>query len=427
MERIKHRIPNIFFMISPILYERGRERISLILEFLVLASLKLIKPLVSLKIKERIKEYHLSFIRRKILRHPAVLLNTKKQTIGVCITYRCNASCEFCYAGGLQNEFPQDMSLDDFVYLIRWAKAKGWRRLLFLGGEPTIHPQFEEMLNICYSQGIPVSLSTNAFFGGRVLEKLKYPYVELVAVNYRYGDIPSIHRRQFLYNLKSLSKEKFPLLLAGILDGETDRWKKIVEMAVRLKSIIDWCFPLPTYTRKPFEDKILSKLKASGLQILEILKTCSEKKVLCYVCRPVPACIFTPEQWQQVKKMGRYLVFTRCFHGYRGDYTINLTVNPDLSIYPCSNFFIKGPHISFFKDRASISKYYERGIVKNIMKIPPMIECSNCRLYQNYLSLIESKSNLIKKQLCDENVCQAGCAVFRIYRNITSSCLRSIE
>jgi hypothetical protein len=100
------------------------------------AFLKLVKPLLGIRTRDKIHKYYLSFYRTNLFRHPINVLNTRKDTLRVCITYRCNASCKVCYAKGLLEEFPRDMRLDDFVYLIKWAKKIVGERLCFWEGNP---------------------------------------------------------------------------------------------------------------------------------------------------------------------------------------------------------------------------------------------------------------------------------------------------
>lgn len=81
------------------------------------------------------------------------------------ITQSCNLTCPTCYAGSS----PQNksfMSVEQFTTTIDrlLAKGKGDADLIQLsGGEPTIHPQFFEILEIALDKGIKqVYINTNA-------------------------------------------------------------------------------------------------------------------------------------------------------------------------------------------------------------------------------------------------------------------------
>jgi uncharacterized radical SAM superfamily Fe-S cluster-containing enzyme len=81
------------------------------------------------------------------------------------ITQSCNLTCPTCYAGS-SPENKQFMSVADFTSTIDGLleKGKGDSDLIQLsGGEPTIHPQFFEIVEIALEKGInQVYVNTNA-------------------------------------------------------------------------------------------------------------------------------------------------------------------------------------------------------------------------------------------------------------------------
>jgi MoaA/NifB/PqqE/SkfB family radical SAM enzyme len=63
------------------------------------------------------------------------------------ITRCCNLACLHCYAGsGPQLPLTERMKFDDWCRVIDDARSLGCRRLQFIGGEPTIHPDLERLL-----------------------------------------------------------------------------------------------------------------------------------------------------------------------------------------------------------------------------------------------------------------------------------------
>ena len=66
------------------------------------------------------------------------------------ITYRCNLQCVNCNrASMLRDEHSLDMTLEDVAEFFRQAEALNWKPdILLIGGEPTLHPQFEDILRM---------------------------------------------------------------------------------------------------------------------------------------------------------------------------------------------------------------------------------------------------------------------------------------
>jgi len=63
------------------------------------------------------------------------------------ITRRCNLTCTHCYASsGPDIPLTERMTFADWCRVIEDARAAGCRRLQFIGGEPTIHPDLPALL-----------------------------------------------------------------------------------------------------------------------------------------------------------------------------------------------------------------------------------------------------------------------------------------
>ena len=79
----------------------------------------------------------------------------------VLITDKCNMNCKTCFNKDIREK--AEMSLEDFKELCVYLKTEGdVVRLRFMGGEPTVHPDFIEMVEFAQSQFKGVSVFTNA-------------------------------------------------------------------------------------------------------------------------------------------------------------------------------------------------------------------------------------------------------------------------
>ena len=76
----------------------------------------------------------------------------------------CNLCCEFCHG---TRRPPQFISTDDFALFAREAAPFTDHVYLHVVGEPLLHPQLGELIDIAASEGLRVSITTN----GTLLEK----------------------------------------------------------------------------------------------------------------------------------------------------------------------------------------------------------------------------------------------------------------
>lgn len=79
----------------------------------------------------------------------------------VLITEKCNANCENCFNKNIRNE--SEMSIDDFTELCSYLKNEGNISVLkIMGGEPTVHPYFVQMVEVAQRNFDSIHIFTNA-------------------------------------------------------------------------------------------------------------------------------------------------------------------------------------------------------------------------------------------------------------------------
>ncbi|MFC1679798.1 radical SAM protein [Elusimicrobiota bacterium] len=363
----------------------------------------------------------------RLLRSPLLFLGSLRKTLRVCATYRCNLSCEACYARGLQEQFGTDMKLADFVRLVDWAKPKGWAKIRFLGGEPTMHPDFTGMLDTCYRNDMQVTLATNNFFSEEVLDRLDNPLVYDIAVNYS-----SMHtadekqRRLFRDNLRRMSERSMPFSLSHIVDseGKDPLIPGLFEDIRRYR---------PTYLRVSLElpapsdpfttENLFRAREVLFRKIYGILKRCAKLYTPFYVYRPVPLCLFSTKQRAMLKRFSSFVFFSRCPLSYAGDggYGTMVTINPDMSTFPCASVFLKGPEISSMGRRQQRHDFY-RQILEPHLKKTLMDECEKCKYHEAFLKILAGNKALQPMLFHRPESCQGGCINLRCHEFQKSGC-----
>ena len=250
------------------------------------------------------------------LRTPGVFMSSFQRTLRVCITYKCNLSCKACYARGLQQEMPYDMKLSDFAKVVAWMSDKGWRKIRFLGGEATIHPEFIEMLDICYRNKILLTLPTNNLFSKQVLLKLSHPLMRGLDINYSVNTgVGDERREQFKNNLDMLKAKKIPFSFSYIINlkGSKESNLKFYECLKTYAPLyIRVSLELPAFSESPPYFDIADKRDMLFAKIYDMLVECTKLYIPFYTYRPMPFCLFTRAQRMKLRRYSKYIFFTWC-------------------------------------------------------------------------------------------------------------------
>jgi radical SAM protein with 4Fe4S-binding SPASM domain len=88
---------------------------------------------------------------------------------------RCNFRCPYCYVPA-DSYFEGELSVAESRDVLTQARAMGARRIIILGGEPSLYPHIREMIDFILDQGMDVEMFTNgsgitADFAGWLFER----------------------------------------------------------------------------------------------------------------------------------------------------------------------------------------------------------------------------------------------------------------
>jgi radical SAM protein with 4Fe4S-binding SPASM domain len=81
-------------------------------------------------------------------------------TMEIEFSLRCNFNCPYCYVPE-DSYFDGELTTEEIRDVLIQAKALGARRIIILGGEPSIYPHIREMIGFIMDQGMDVEMFTN--------------------------------------------------------------------------------------------------------------------------------------------------------------------------------------------------------------------------------------------------------------------------
>ena len=81
-------------------------------------------------------------------------------TMEIEFSLRCNFNCPYCYVPE-ESYYEGELTVAEIQDVLRQASDLGARRIIILGGEPSIYPSIREMIDFIQDQGMGVEMFTN--------------------------------------------------------------------------------------------------------------------------------------------------------------------------------------------------------------------------------------------------------------------------
>lgn len=94
--------------------------------------------------------------------------------MNILLTGSCSIACPYCFAESFLEEQPprKRMALHDYKRILAFLSRSDVKEIQLAGGEPTLHPGFEEFLDYAIVEGFLVTVLSNGLFGQRVRDHL---------------------------------------------------------------------------------------------------------------------------------------------------------------------------------------------------------------------------------------------------------------
>jgi organic radical activating enzyme len=313
--------------------------------------------------------------------------------MNILLTTRCNKNCSFCFAKKAMREKPaQDMTLENFQRLICLVKADQTNPIVkLLGGEPTMHPAFPQILTILRREGSRACLISNLLYDSDIVrDSLRQAIADKVIdgclSNAAELDTEA-EMRLYARNYKAL-QEAFALynpnqfVAAGITLSRNKTAAEELTYIERLAQNIEM-----RHLRLSLDfqaenqiDKFFINNKEYGDKLQKIIYKCLDLRVpFSWDCKVYP-CLFSDKVFQK-DIMG----FTPQLRSVCAADGAPFDVFPDLSYIHCySARALSGQNILKFKrfSEARSEIAFLKNVLQTLQKNSPLEECRECHYYK---------------------------------------------
>lgn len=311
----------------------------------------------------------------------------------VSIIWGCNISCSYCLAES-NNACKTLMSIADAKQLFTWLREHQVESLSLLGGEPTIHPYFNEITDIIKDCQMKSGIATNGLFNDDKRESFSKGVYTKIAVHVNDEWFYTRDQLEKLKdNLRFLSTVEVEVEIRYVVHSSGIDMDFIKEMAkISGSKIINFSIARPeTYGKTAY-----LPIKSVGLllpKLKEIIDGLRREEYISYIVALYPKCI----------KKG----YEDLFDGYDGnfcclnddgEFDVSFLINPDLTADVClslSNMKTK-KRVTEFKDLEEVKGSF-RERFEALRKKPVFDECLTCPDFNTD--------------------CQGGCLTYKFFKH----------
>lgn len=82
-------------------------------------------------------------------------------SVDVYISSQCNRRCTYCFLPADFFSSGVKMDLAEFAGIVEWSQRNGVTEITLLGGEPSLHRSFADMVGLAHDRGLKVRVVTN--------------------------------------------------------------------------------------------------------------------------------------------------------------------------------------------------------------------------------------------------------------------------
>ncbi|ETR67652.1 MAG: radical SAM domain-containing protein [Candidatus Magnetoglobus multicellularis str. Araruama] len=302
----------------------------------------------------------------------------------ISLTSNCNMNCSYCYA---KTQPKGELSVENFRQILDWLEEiSDFKKVNLVGGEPTMVPHLEQLLEAIAARSWTATIYTNGIFGSEQCNLLKeHPGVSQIVFHYNtvfFSDSGNT-KKIIARNLSELADTKECSFIFVISELDFD-YTEPLSMAEKEGLSLTWIFATPTSGNSPYMG--LKTMCQAGSKVQEFLIEADKKGIMTAPDLSVPLCIFSEDFLNEYKD--RFSLVKKCMPF--------IYFLPDMSTQSCTSMpcHCSKPLDNADSLRKTIESYREKDqVLKRTVSFP---ECIDCKYHL-------------------DRTCQGGCMTYKMY------------
>ncbi len=303
--------------------------------------------------------------------------------MNLIITNTCNRACPYCFARSRVNlsdtqtgPTTQHISLDNYEKYLRFLESSKISLLKLLGGEPTLHPEFLEIVSRAHQRGFETLVFTNGLWPRGIQDAIRSVPTAEWKLKFLFNvNEPNLQTTAQLAHAKesmriaglqgscgfNIYREEFDLQFIPDLIDETG-----LDRGLRL----GLASPIVGTVNSFLDGK---SFKAIGVRLVEQLSKLEKRNVLGSFDCGFPLCMFAEES------LGKLVLNSR---GFQSVCSYPIDVGTDLTAWPCFPLSdCENVRILNFQNEAELRAHYTSRL-SGIRRMGIYEECLTCKFIE---------------------------------------------
>jgi radical SAM protein with 4Fe4S-binding SPASM domain len=316
---------------------------------------------------------------------------------------RCNRSCSYCFAKEKINSYPkssgpQDISMENVDKVLDFLEKDNFDTMQLAGGEPTLHPKFDEILMKILNKGIHLNVLSNTLWD----PKKNKLFSDISSSNLGFLlniDHPNTYNsnewERIVENLLAIRGRKNVSISFNISE-KVPKYEYIFEIISNYEfKNLRLSFSMPVvYGEAKNQYLPLSDYKALAPFVMNFYKRAEHMDVGVTMDNTVPLCMFSENEIGKLLLNG-VIEAKRNFVCFPA-----IDIGPDLSVWRCfGTSGLSNRKIEDFRSPTEVYEYYDRISRPYQFNVFELEECYDC-------------------EYAKKKMCQGGCNGYSIAKSM---------
>lgn len=308
----------------------------------------------------------------------------------IFLTRKCNLKCPYCFASEFVNRENEEISLENFVLALNFIKTGNNEPVGLIGGEPTLHSKFREILEIVANdyEIKYVTLFTNGIEIDKYVDIIKNDKFYLLVNCNSPNDIGQHNYEKLKKNIVYLSKIMKDRLKLGInIYSPEMNYKYIFDLLKLTNShFLRFSTAIPNEIKEETKDILDSFIQMKEI-LFSFFQDCYDNEIIPgNDCNSFPDCIYTKEEKLLLVKLAKLAnelnIYQDPIRSCRKCEPV-IDILTDLQAVRCFGLskYLKMP-IKNYKNIDELKSYFYNQIDMFVNNIYVSNDCKDCKTKQ---------------------------------------------